>query len=202
MDKNILNRFNSYEDYINAIKIIYEAMKNGKLVFFIGAGVSRIQGYENWNGYVQLMLQYWSDQIIKDSYSEDSMKYVKAIQQIKESRMSNKRKIDLLYELLEDFMPEEFEARKTEFEEKYFIKLSPINVDNKVLYAIASLDAAYITTNYDIQIEKHLEKMKKNGISVTDMTDLNEKIHNDIFINTVIHLHGVPYGHKEDFISS
>lgn len=202
MAGNILNRFNSKDDFNESVKLISDAMDNGKLVFFIGAGVSRVQGYESWNGYVQLMLQYWSDQILGDSSLKDSMKYIEAIHKIKESKISNKRKVDLLYELLEDCIPEEFEERKTEFEERYFIKLSPIKQDNRILYCLAALDAAYITTNYDNQIEKHLDKVKKKSILVTDMTDLYQKLQNDIFINTVIHLHGVPNGNKDDFISS
>lgn len=202
MDGNILNRFNSKDDFNEAVKLISDAMNNGKLVFFIGAGVSRVQGYESWNGYVQLMLQYWSDQILGDSSFKDSMKYIEAIHKIKESKISNKRKVDLLYEVLEDCIPDEFEERKTEFEERYFIKLSPIKQDNRILYSLAALDAAYITTNYDNQIEKHLDKVKKKSILITDMTDLSQKLKNDIFINTVIHLHGVPNGNKDDFISS
>lgn len=35
MDENILNKFNSYEDCKDAIKLISDAMDNGKLVFLL-----------------------------------------------------------------------------------------------------------------------------------------------------------------------
>lgn len=202
MDENILNKFNSYEDCKDAIKLISDAMDNGKLVFFIGAGVSISQGYNNWNDYIKSLLEYWEGQIISYFHSKECREYVNAIKNINKSNFSNKRKVDLLYEVLEDCMPEEFEERKTEYEKGYFMDSTPGETDNKILYNLSSLDAAYITTNYDNQIEKHLDKMKKKSVLVTDMTDLSEKIQNNIFINTVIHLHGIPNGNKDDFISS
>ena len=199
MNTNDFNRFNSSEKYRESVRNISEAMIKGKLVFFIGAGVSRIQGYAGWNGYINKLFCYW----MKETSHINSPKIKNALEKIKNSKMDNARKVDLLYEVLEDILSEkEFNERKTEFEKCYFINKEPTEKYNDVLLKLSELDATYLTTNYDNQIEKHLNLMKNKSYPITDMSDLNNKMNDDVFVNTVVHMHGTPYGSMEDFISS
>ena len=41
---------------LESIRRIKEASKNGKLVMFIGAGVSALSGYPNWGGLIDIIL--------------------------------------------------------------------------------------------------------------------------------------------------
>ncbi|KPN83315.1 hypothetical protein RZ76_13830 [Apilactobacillus kunkeei] len=199
MSEDDFNRFNDSEEYDEAIKNISESMDKGKLVFFIGAGVSKIQGYAGWNGYIDRLFCYW----IKKASHKGAKEIKDALQKIKNSKMDNTRKVDLLYEILEDLLSkEEFNKRKTEFEKYYFAIKEPDEKYNDVLLQLSELDATYLTTNYDNQIEKHLKLMKNKFYLVKDMSDFNNKINDDIFVNTVVHIHGTPYGLIDDFISS
>lgn len=49
-------KFHTLPEYEKIVNKMAEAMKNGKLVFFIGAGISRIQGYPSWDEYIDKIL--------------------------------------------------------------------------------------------------------------------------------------------------
>ncbi|WP_341864545.1 SIR2 family protein [Leuconostoc citreum] len=176
-----------------------EAMKKGRLVFFVGAGISRIQGYPGWDEYIDNLLVYWQSHLRDSNTNPESMLNVETIRELAKSNISNKRKVDILYQLLENvFDSETFAIKKVEFERYYFNELVPIVTQNPVLTQLSKLDAVYLTTNYDNQIEKHLDDMKTISVPVKDITELTD----NITVNSVIHLHGTPSGQVEHFISS
>ncbi|MGR8831115.1 SIR2 family protein [Leuconostoc citreum] len=176
-----------------------DAMKKGRLVFFVGAGISRIQGYPSWDEYIDNLLVYWQSHLRDSNTNSESMLNVETIRELAKSRISNKRKVDILYQLLENvFDSETFAIKKVEFERYYFNELVPIVIQNPVLTQLTKLNAVYLTTNYDNQIEKHLDDMKTISVPVKDITELTD----NITVNSVIHLHGTPSGQVEHFISS
>ncbi|CAM3049738.1 SIR2-like domain-containing protein [Leuconostoc gasicomitatum] len=195
-------KFHTLPEYEKIVNKMAEAMKNGKLVFFIGAGISRIQGYPSWDEYIDRLIKYWESHINDDPAMQKSRVYVNALDQILSSNIDKKRKVDLVHQMIKQaFGQEMFEERQLDFEKYYFESLPPITEYNPVLTKLANLDASYITTNYDNQIEKHLDNMKTVSATVTDIEDFDERT-DQVSLNTVIHLHGMPSGRPEHFISS
>lgn len=198
-------KYNNQEEYEEIVKDIYEAMIDRRLVFFIGAGIPRIQGYVNWNGYIDKLLNYWKGKISKDK--KDIIQYnmyINSIDKIKESDIDKRRKVDFLNQILEDVYGENYKNIRLDFEKEYFQNFD-MGKYNPVLESLSELDAMYFTTNYDNQIEKHLEYMRSVGTEVQDMNELNKYIDDDndnISLFTVVHLHGIPNGKFENFISS
>lgn len=191
--------FNSEDAYQNIVNSMSDAMKKGRLVFFVGAGISRIQGYPSWDEYIDNLLVYWQSHLRDSNTNPESMLNVETIRELAKSHISNKRKVDILYQLLERvFDSETFAIKKVEFERYYFNELVPILTQNPVLSQLTKLNAVYLTTNYDNQIEKHLDDMKTISVPVKDITELTDNIK----VNSVIHLHGTPSGQVEHFISS
>lgn len=191
--------FNSEDAYQNIVNSMSDAMKKGRLVFFVGAGISRIQGYPSWDEYIDNLLVYWQSHLRDNNTNPESMLNVETIRELAKSHISNKRKVDILYQLLEKvFDSETFAIKKVEFERYYFNELVPIVTQNPVLTQLTKLDAVYLTTNYDDQIEKHLDDMKTISVPVKDIAELTD----NITVNSVIHLHGTPSGQIEHFISS
>ncbi|CAM3096698.1 SIR2 family protein [Leuconostoc rapi] len=195
-------KFQSLSEYNAIVNRMAEAMKNGRLVFFIGAGISRIQGYPSWDEYIDRFIKYWESHINDDPAIQKSRVYVNALDQILNSNIDKKRKVDLVHQMIKQaFGQEMFEERQLDFEKYYFETLPPITEYNPVLTKLANLDAFYITTNYDNQIEKHLDTMRTVSATVTDIGDFDYRT-DQVSLNTVIHLHGMPNGKPEHFISS
>lgn len=195
-------KFQSLSEYNAIVNRMAEALKNGRLVFFIGAGISRIQGYPSWDEYIDRLIKYWESHINDDPAIQKSRVYVNALDQILNSNIDKKRKVDLVHQMIKQvFGQEMFEERQLDFEKYYFETLPPITEYNPVLTKLASLDASYITTNYDNQIEKHLDTMKTVSATVTDIEDFDDRT-DQVSLNTVIHLHGMPNGKPAHFISS
>lgn len=195
-------KFQSLSEYNAIVNRMAEALKNGRLVFFIGAGISRIQGYPSWDEYIDRLIKYWKSHINDDPAIQKSRIYVNALDQILSSNIDKKRKVDLVHQMIKQaFGQEIFEERQLDFEKYYFETLPPITEYNPVLTRLASLDASYITTNYDNQIEKHLDTMKTVSATVTDIEDFDDRT-DQVSLNTVIHLHGMPNGKPAHFISS
>lgn len=59
-------KFQSLSEYNVIVNRMAEALKNGRLVFFIGAGISRIQGYPSWDEYIDRLIKYWESHINDD----------------------------------------------------------------------------------------------------------------------------------------
>lgn len=201
-------KYNNPKEYEKIVQDIYNAMKERRLVFFIGSGISKISGYETWNGYIKELFNYWIKKINELRENSGDEKYqvaFRALQNVESSclgknEIDNKRKVDLLYEILMNVIGEEkFKSVQLDFEKNYFINQN--KKDNPVLSELVRVDATYITTNYDDEIEKYLNKYRNISAVVKDMNDLTDSI-DDISVNTVIHLHGIPNGNPKNFISS
>ena len=139
-------------NYGNLTDDVTEAIKNFNLVIFIGAGVSIAQGYPNWNNYIEHLIKYWQGQVLSES-SEKSLgrEHHIVFDLISKSSISNKRKVDLVNYELKKIFGDDFEKRRLDFEKGYFKNLLPYSVVNQTIESLASLNAIFITSNYDYE---------------------------------------------------
>ena len=76
MDKEFENlvstKINSSAEYNNFIDVLASTKEDNALVCFLGAGTSISQGYKDWNGYVQDLIQYWKTHL-QDLLGENSL---------------------------------------------------------------------------------------------------------------------------------
>jgi len=194
--------YNREEKYIEMIDVLAEAEKNYNLVIFIGAGVSISQGYPNWDGYVDHLIKYWQFNIQSLPGQERvTRETILVFDKIAKGNYSNKRKIDLVHQVLKDLLGEAFEEYKLKFEEYYFDEVISFDPENKMLASLSDLDATFITPNYDLEIERHL-KRKKNNISVISDLEKFASASMDQFLNPVLHIHGTASGNPDWLINS
>lgn len=201
--ENIIKQFNhnSLDGYYEIVGNISNAMKKGQLVFFIGAGISRIQGYPGWDDYINKLLIYWESHIT-DANTPADMVNINVIDRLLKSNISNKRKVDLLHTLLRSvFGADGFAKKQYEFERLFFEQMIPLTTNNEVLSNLTKLDAFFLTTNYDHQIEENLYRYKHVKKYFLDYEEFEKSV-NNIPLNSVIHMHGTPSGNPDYFISS
>lgn len=189
----------------NLVADIVTGIDNNKLVIFVGAGISVAQGYPNWNEYVKRLIDYWQYKVTDylpegKSFTQQDIRNFDAIQKID---TSNKRKIDFLYTLLQKHMADKFLPNKLSFEKLLFDKIKPSNPVNVILREITALEAYFITTNYDLEIEHQLDLTRQPDDN-RYMHDLNKfaKDPNQFNLNDVLHIHGSIKGQPEYFVSS
>lgn len=217
METNInknLNKNGIYSDFINEI---IKSKNDNALFFFIGAGVSISQGYPTWDDYVEQLIEYWKfnlPNIYKKNTSENnddfSFKDLNLLNELKQSTMSKKRKIDYVNYLIKkrcekiaenekydsDFY---YQRESLDFEKFLFSEIVPINAVNSVLDELMNIKSSFITTNYDNQIEKSYDN--KFGIKPSVVSDFSSDF-KEITDSTIIHLHGTPTSDPKFFINS
>lgn len=188
------------------INDIYKAHKENRLLFFIGAGVSQNEKLQsnnklpNWNGYVDELINYWVEYINNQKKQSEFIKALSFIRQ--ESNMSNKRKVDYLYQVIINiFGAEWFEKHKLDFEKEKFLINNEKICDPSLLFSLCKLNAAYLTTNYDNNIERYLNYTHETKNSVKDIDDFDKR-NSIVSTNTVVHLHGTPNGKIDRFVNS
>ncbi|KRL92088.1 SIR2 family protein [Limosilactobacillus equigenerosi] len=182
------------QDFIDSIK---KAKENNELVFFIGAGVSMAQGYPNWDGYVQHLIDYWK---FNDSVTHNNIDLIKFLDWLSQSELSNARKIDVIQYLISK---DNSGVSKTEFENKYFGHLQLSANNNDLIRELSKLKATYITTNYDSGIEKELQVIEFP--SVISSSQEFDQLYGQNKLpqgSKVIYLHGRYDSRPEDIINS
>lgn len=204
----------SIVNYEKMIEAVAKAESSNSLVLFIGAGVSISQGYPNWNEYVDKLIKYWMfhlDEVIDENITKEKevqRSDILILDHLLESNMDKKRKIDLVHYMIKKYTKvadneEESEKRYMNnllnFEKMYFDKLPGCFNNNEVLRYLVNLNATYITTNYDNEIQKHIQAYTQNEIDILkDVSELSSETKK----NSVIHLHGRPDCDPKYFISS
>lgn len=128
------------DDYFKQIK---QAAIDGKLVFFVGAGVSALSGYPGWKGLVYEFEKGVEGKDVKPRYYA-SDEYLRIPQKYYVSK--GKRKYN---EILREFFDEEHNYNDIH---EMMVELNP---------------AHFITTNYDKLIEKACLKKYKNFRSIS-----------------------------------
>lgn len=194
--------YNSEEKYNNMIEKLAAAERNNKLVIFVGAGVSISQGYPNWDGYVDHLIKYWQfniQSLVRDS--NVPRETILVFDKIAQGNYSNKRKIDLVHQVLKKILGKSFEEKKLEFEKYYFNKVSPFEPENSILASLSNLDATFITPNYDLEIEHHLERKRNEFRSVKDLESFENS---DLYLRLshILHIHGTAEGNPQWLINS
>ncbi|OJE28337.1 hypothetical protein A9490_27850 [Bacillus thuringiensis] len=199
---------NKYEENLETVlPDLIKSYNEESLIFFIGAGCSRIQGYPNWDEYIDGLISYWMSNLgglidENSKYKKVELQDINILRNLKNSPIERKRKIDIVHQVIEKYCEQEVsnpEEKKEKEKEKFcenalnyekyiFIDVEPEKKVNPVLNELVKLNSLFITTNYDNQIELH-SKTKKQGMSIYNRIDLVPKI---IEKSSVIHLHGTP----------
>ena len=190
-------------NYENLIDDVTEAIKNFNLVIFIGAGVSIAQGYPNWNTYIEHLIKYWQGQVLSVS-GEKSLgrEHHIVFDLISKSSISNKRKVDLVNYELKKVFGEDFEKRRLDFEKGYFKNLLPYSIVNKTVESLASLNAIFITSNYDYEIENHIKCLNNSVVTINDLNEFVKNKDGKLQFGDVLHIHGTPDCDVNYFVSS
>lgn len=190
-------------NYENLIDDVTEAIKNFNLVIFIGAGVSIAQGYPNWNNYIEHLIKYWQGQVLSVS-GEKSLgrEHHIVFDLISKSSISNKRKVDLVNYELKKVFGEDFEKRRLDFEKGYFKNLLPYSIVNKTVESLASLNAIFITSNYDYEIENHIKRLNNSVVTINDLNEFVKNKDGKLQFGDVLHIHGTPDCDVNYFVSS
>ncbi|MFP7421114.1 SIR2 family protein [Streptococcus ruminicola] len=191
------------EEFNSLVTDLVQAIRKQKLVLFVGAGVSISQGYPNWNDYVTHLIKYWQSYLLNiENVSIGREKYL-VFDTISKSDLSNKRKVDLVNHSLKSILgEEEFKKNRLNFEKKYFEKLVPYQPSNKILEALVNIDAIFVTPNYDLEIEKHAQRLRNSVKSINDLQEF--VINNDSKLEwgDILHIHGTPHCDPNFFVSS
>ena len=190
-------------NYENLIDDVTEAIKNFNLVIFIGAGVSIAQGYPNWNTYIEHLIKYWQGQVLSVS-GEKSLgrEHHIVFDLISKSSISNKRKVDLVNYELKKVFGEDFEKRRLDFEKGYFKNLLPYSIVNQTVESLASLNAIFITSNYDYEIENHIKRLNNSVVTINDLNEFVKNKDGKLQFGDVLHIHGTPDCDVNYFVSS
>lgn len=171
-------------------KPILEAASNGKLVVFIGAGVSRLLGYPSWQNLAERYIEYL--------FQKGYLSYLE-------------------YEHLKKLDPRKLLSICKNFCEKKKIPepsmdklLKPKNIEKDVVniyQLIYSWNVIYVTTNFDDELDKVAKRPLKELIIENDRSSFNSlpletpnieiisnperiSISHLYFSGNVIHLHG------------
>ena len=190
-------------NYENLLNDITDAIKKFKLVIFIGAGVSISQGYPNWNNYIEHLIKYWQGQVLSVSGEKRlGREHHIVFDLISKSSISNKRKVDLVNYELKKVFNEDFEKRRLDFEKGYFKNLLPYSVVNETVESLASLNAIFITSNYDYEIENHIKRLKNDVVTINDLNEFTKNKNGRLRFGDVLHIHGTPDCDVKYFVSS
>lgn len=190
-------------NYENLLKDITEAIKRFNLVIFIGAGVSIAQGYPNWNNYIEHLIKYWQGQVLSVSGEKIlGREHHIVFDLISKSSISNKRKVDLVNYELKKVFGEDFEKRRLDFEKRYFKNLLPYSIVNQTVESLASLNAIFITSNYDYEIENHIKRLKNSVVTINDLNEFVKNKDGKLQFGDVLHIHGTPDCDVKYFVSS
>ena len=190
-------------NYENLIDDVTEAIKKFNLVIFIGAGVSIAQGYPNWNNYIEHLIKYWQGQVLSVSGEKRlGREHHVVFDLISKSSISNKRKVDLVNYELKKVFGEDFEKRRLDFEKGYFKNLLPYSIVNQTVESLASLNAIFITSNYDYEIENHIKRLKNSVVTINDLNEFTKNKKGKLQFGDVLHIHGTPDCDVKYFVSS
>lgn len=190
-------------NYENLMDDVTEAIKKFNLVIFIGAGVSIAQGYPNWNNYIEHLIKYWQGQVLSVSGEKRlGREHHVVFDLISKSSISNKRKVDLVNYELKKVFGEDFEKRRLDFEKGYFKNLLPYSIVNQTVESLASLNAIFITSNYDYEIENHIKRLKNAIVTINDLNEFTKNKNGKLQFGDVLHIHGTPDCDVKYFVSS
>lgn len=198
-------KFISEEEFSHFINRIRDSQTSQSLFVVIGAGVSISQLYPDWDQYVDSLINFWRFNLGIIPESEPStknrdslMRDVHFLKKLSESKLSNKRKVDLVHYIIGEYCKtnnnEEsnllFKKYVLLFENKYFLEYKPMLNTNLILQSLVKLNPIFITTNYDKEIEKSIQSIQRY-IPKT-VPNISEISFDNARPESVLHIHGIP----------
>lgn len=149
---------------------ILDAIHNGRLVLFIGAGLSRLAGYAGWDEYANKKVD-WLIKNVSILGNEDRIDLLKS----KFKKLGTKEKLTLCKYLL-DGSKVDYNDNEMRRNEISFLKMSDTSINKeRVIYGyIRDINAKYVTTNYDECIETALQNKPLHAVSV-----IGDSLNND-----------------------
>jgi len=149
---------------------IFRAATSGRLVLFVGAGVSKIIGCPLWNEFAIKFLKFLYDQKIIDFYVYEKLKNLQPVKLISIcKKLCEKKGIE------PDYMA--FLKADEELKNKFGI----------IYEYIYNFNAIYVTTNYDTYLDEVAEKLNKKSKIVFSEQNL---LCNYLDQGNIVHLHG------------
>ncbi|MGE7848076.1 SIR2 family protein [Bacillus cereus] len=199
---------NKYENNLEEfLPDLIKSYNEGSLIFFVGAGCSRIQGYPSWDEYIDGLISYWMSNLgtlidENSQYKRVELQDINVLRNLKNSLIERKRKIDIVHQVIAKYCKREggnnqdktkenrkkFNENVLNYEKYIFIEVEPELKSNPVLEELVKLECLFITTNYDDQIEKHSQS-KGQGMGIYKQIDQIPEIIREF---SVVHLHGTP----------
>jgi len=170
---------------------IKDAATQGKLIIFVGAGVSRLLGCPSWTEFAEKHLE-----IVKEAHVINHFVY----DRLKEMGQRDPRKLLTICKVL----IKEAKLKKPNVKEMLSPNQSLLE-KSKIYQYLYSFNAVYITTNFDELLDRELEKKRDPllGAQNSSLTPPTQPLHCDIFYNegdlnpsnltnngNIIHLHG------------
>lgn len=162
---------------------LIHAAQDGKLVFFIGAGVSRLLGGYSWNGYALNKLDYLFREHLISFHDKERL-----------SKLNPRELLsicDILFKEKKISMPSE---------RNFLLPLEPAGQESSDVYQnLYSLNAIYVTTNYDDYLDQMALKTKDEDNIKKDFEENDRKVFfldEDMLISkllvpgNIIHIHG------------
>ena len=164
IDENCINDLNGPGEFDEFVEKIVDSQVNSSLIYFISAGVSASQGYVNWNGYIEKLIEFWESHL-QDLTQNRNTFYDKVealdiakLDWLKQQSYDNKLKVDLVHQLIKKYCHRKsdqkldmdlYKKHVNDFERFYFLEIEPINSQNKILDELVKQSGLFITTNYD-----------------------------------------------------
>lgn len=206
IDENCINDLNGPVEFDEFAEKIVDSQVNSSLIYFISAGVSASQGYVNWNGYIEKLIEFWESHLQdltqnrNTFYDKVEASDIAKLDWLKQQSYDNKLKVDLVHQLIKKYCHRKsdqkldmdlYKKHVNDFESFYFLEIEPINSQNKILDELVKQSGLFITTNYDQQIEKAYNREYQMMPNI--IRDASEVPNNNVLPDTtVIHLHGTP----------
>ncbi|WP_052957229.1 SIR2 family protein [Levilactobacillus spicheri] len=208
-----LTKYNSKDMIEKLVSDIVNARRENSLVCVIGAGVSISQGYPDWNHYVLELINYWSSNLQNLVKKPETLATkvertdILFLESLNSSAQSNKRKVDFVNFIVKKYCdtgdPEKteiiYQNCYLECEKFIFSETEPLFHENATLNELVKLNAAFLTTNYDEEIENAYQSiLGRNPQVIPDAYSINGHLTSKM----VIHLHGLPSENSSRVISS
>ncbi|MEG8945625.1 SIR2 family protein [Rosettibacter firmus] len=163
---------NEIQDIPDVPDEIISAAQHGRLVLFIGAGLSRIIGCPSWDEFACLFLKVLYEKKIINYHEYEKLQHLDARKLLSICRKLYEKKLG---KKSLDFI-KSFLTAKDDLNEKFNI------YDN--LY---SFNAIYVTTNYDDYLDKVAQRSIKNTTYINSSNSIENPIEKDSSKNNIIY---------------
>lgn len=175
---------NNRSGFPDVPKEILDAASNGKLIVFIGAGISRLFGLPSWDYLAESMVEYTYENRKKTKKLNYASK-----SQLLSRNYDPKKLLTISYELHNDDEKEKYLNKMREI----FEKSKDNDKGESLLKNLVAMNASFVTTNYDRLIEKYRGSYRNSYKSCNEFNNDPKKGDSPF----ILHLHGCIDNPKE-----